>query len=1103
MSQYVIVSGVGIPNNGIMFPSGTIPYTDPGSQLCALLASVNASFGFNLEPHKFSTEWIPKGDPCSFHGASGQLPNIGTRLEFYVGDFLVRGLVSHADYISSDAGTIINLNIEDERKYLRRVKVHTEDLGENAPSGVVSIARAYRVINGLLDVFGDPSDPLIREYDRITQYGGTYSQFLQAIDLHFNEGRISIPVTDLPTLAQIEQNVGGSADFIRFQFSMTTLDEAISKVLADFGYDWYFGLDSYKIHLINKKYPFDISEADILNIVSTFGSLSGLNETKQTSFGHDVVPDPTRLRIIGGHQEGVINSALLSPIDGLDTSAIDGNVTFTKVWDKLSVGFYDANGFYRTYVPSDTELQIALAGIEQWTYFKKYQTILPSVAGTPGFGLASDAGFIAGQHPTFQSRLDPMMPFSAAGTGSAQSGIRIISNRRDEEHNWVIEFYNRVRDHAARHYGRSYIAEGILYNQASGLYRLVDSAWANVDNQVQGYPLSASGVIQASGVFIDDYEINRRLGPISPFVTDDFKVTAHCILPANTVYGPQGDDVPASFGNWTEDAPPFNPTGDGRHYIPVELKVVGQRVINPRSDDLYSFESFPEGTLWCQLPNIAGLKTNLTSNGTLSNLATLITTRNKISASGITDIIDPSIVLTPFDTLTTVAIPVEARSRYGQAYPSQWVIGNFHYERDEDIEIDDQYVPWAFSPEGNQNSLQLLNDAAIRRIAGAIVPRSSSRYADFTQVGLPRISFDAFANQSIGPSGLFGEISHGVNELNISFGEDGFTTRYKIQSYFPKFGQDAPLGERRRGILNGILNPIDYTSFALQRRGGVASSNPFLPGEEIPTPIFFDQEQRAVVVTITDVNNVYELGDPPTLDEERYFGLDSQLYEKPPRVSSSNPDFTEGAICIDGFLNIGDKAVYHTDSFELPNGHLIFRYFTQGRPFSNSTIVEVRQANGSNYDVTIVDPTASANGIERAIANVPVLNGTVSIGDKTTLAAQGDCVVKPGFASDGVFLNPTANAGAGVIPAQIISLENMGSTYATAVVQVLNSSGIVEPTGDMYSGVVPIPYRQYSVIGDIGFLAPSVQVPIAGNPSSVSGVNFFFQVKQTFTRFTS
>lgn len=1118
VSNGIVVSGVGVPLNGIEWPSGLFSSSQPGSQLCGFLASVNATFGFNITPHSFQTEWVPCGTADSFHGASGQLPDIGHFFELYIGEFYFRGKIVHADYTTSTGGTIVSVTVEDDRRKLRSVKIHTEDLGEDAPSGVVSIARGYRKSNGLIDVNGDPNDPNIKEYRRILQFGGTYSQMISAIDYHFNEGKCSIPISILPTVEQLEKNIGGSIDSIRFQFNLNTLDESLSRVLLDTGYDWYWNMDAQRVNLINKKTPFDIQESDILDLVSQFGSVSGLNETKQLSFGQDVVPDPTRFRVLGGHQEGFINSHLLSPIDGLDTFGLDGyvtkvqkntdlNIVFTPAWEKLSVGFFDADGFYRTYIPHEKELQLSLAGIEQWTYFKIYQTHL-STNNPPGYGLTSDAGSIAAQDSTFQSRLDPLMPLAGLATGAAESGIRVINNRRDEAQNWVLSFYGRVRDHAARHYGRSYIAEGLMFNQASGVFNLVDAAWANVENQVEGYALSSSGVVTvggSSGIFIEDYEISRELGPISPFVTDDFRVRAYCRLPAGTLYGPQGDDNPASFGNWTEDAKPFNPTGNGDHYIPVELSIVGNRVINPRSDDLYSFEAYPEGTLWCQLPINAGPSGGLVSDTIINNLETLLNTKNKLTGSGLLDIINPAQVLNVYSALSGVAIPVQARPRYGQAYPSQWVLGDYHYEREEDVQLDDQFVPWAFSPEGNFNSLQIMTDHAIRRAEGKIVPKSSSRYADFQQVGLPLLSFDAFAAQNIGPSGLYGEISHGVSEANISFGLEGFITRYKIQSYFPKFGREAPLGERVRAQLNGILNPIDFTDLALLNPNPGAPTNPLLPDDPFLPPLFFDGEQRSVRVTITSINNIFTLSSiAGTETDERYRGVDVNGYTKPNAAGgSTNKDFSEGAICIDGFLNIGDEAMYHTDNFQLPGGNIVLRYFTQGRPFGNGTIVTVARVNGSDptkYDVTISDPTTLATiGEERAIFAVDVLNGTVQINDRTTLAAQGDAPISPGASNGTIFLTGTTSSAAGVTPVEITAVTNQGIITARATCRAIDNNGTVVTSGTLYTDVVPIPFPQFAASGDRGFLA-NATVP-SGTQGGTANVNFIQIVKPAFFRY--
>ena len=1113
----IIVSGVAAPIDAIAWPSGQFTTGSPGSNLCAFLSSMNATFGFNLTPHNFQLEFIPCGITM-FHGASGQLPSIGSPLELYIGDFFFKGGITHADYTNSPAGTVVNVTVEDHRRTLRKVKLHTEDLGVNIPSGVVSIARVYRVLNGLKTIEGDPSDPLIKEYLRILQYGGTYAQIRDAIDYTYNEGKSFISSTILPTVEQLERNIGGDIEAIRFQFNFTPLDEGITRILGDAGYDWYWAMDASQVNLINRKDTFEVTESQILDLVSQFGSVSGLNETKQTGFGQDLVSDPTRFRVLGGHQEGFINSHLLSPIDGIDTFGIDGivnkttknpniQVVFTSAWDRLSVGFYDAGGFYRTYKPTNKELQLVLAGIESWTYFKKYQTNAVD-DDPPGFGLPADAGSQAAQDDSFQSRLDPLMPLAGLATGDGISGIRIISNRRDTDHNWVISFYNRIHDHAARHFGRSYIAEDVIFNNASGLFRVTDASWANVENQVQGYALSPSGSLATSGIFIEDYEINRELGPISPFVTSDFKVIAHCKLPADTIYGGRGEDVPASFGNWTEDAPPFNPDGDGSHYIPVSITTVGQRIQNPRSDDLYAFETFPEGTLWCQLPIIAGPSGGLIEDSIISQLATLVTTKNKIAGSGLIDLINPSIILNPYLELSGVAIPIESRLRYGQSYPSQFFVGSLHYERDEDIQLDDQFVPWTYSPEGSQTTLQIMTDRAARRALGKIVNSSTSRYADFQQVGLPLLTFDAFAMQGLDSQNLYGSISHGVNELNINFGLDGFATRYKIQSYFPKFGREAPLGEAIRAQLNGILNPIDFTELKLLNAPPIAPEDSILPGAPFLPQLPFDEEQRAVKVRIIGVTNVFTLDSSISdIEDERYRGIDQHRYLKPPHsFASSNLDFSEGAICIDGFLNIDDEALYHTDTFELPGSVIIQRYFTQGRAFGQSTIVQIERLNADDptkYDVTIVDPTAlDTYGIERAIFGVEVLNGSVNIGEKTTLSVQGDAPVKPGLNEGTIFINGTST-GAGVTPVEIISVSSRGTINAKAVCRLINldSNGtIITPTsGTLFNNVLPIPFPQFATSGDRGFMT-SYTIPSGGFGKEAS-VQLIEIVKPAFWNF--
>jgi hypothetical protein len=224
---------------------------------------------------------------------------------------------------------------------------------------------------------------------------------------------------------------------------------------------------------------------------------------------------------------------------------------------------------------------------------------------------------------------------------------------------------------------------------------------------------------------------------------------------------------------------------------------------------------------------------------------------------------------------------------------------------------------------------------------------------------------------------------------------------------------------------------------------------------------------------------------------------------KPHPAGGSNKDFTEGAICVDGFLNIGDEALYHVDNFELDNGNTVLRYFTQGRPFGNGTIVEVARAGATagSFDVTIVDPTAAGNGITRAIFDIAPLNGTVEIGDKTTLAVQGDAAVKPGLGDGGIFLNPAAAAaGAGVTPVEIIVVSGQGTPSAIAVAKPLDSVGNVITSGTTFGDCIVLPFPQFAASGDKGYLATvDAQIQSAGNVTK--SVNFIQISRPAFLRY--
>lgn len=1089
--------GLGDCDPIISFPSGLIESNQSGSDLQAVLGSLSASFGYNTTPHQFNTVWIPSRKFECLHGASGNLPIAGSVIGFNIGDFLVSGQITHADYTATgNQGTIVKIDIEDTRNCLNKIKIHTEDLSYNpGESGIISVARGYRVKRGLRDINGQVDDDLFFEYRNILENGCTYPQILEAIQLAVDQGEIDFDISTLPTTQQLEANIGGDASALRFQFVMTPLTEAITAVCSDSAYDWYWSMSNNAVQLVNRKTTFELDEQSLLDVIANVGG-SGLNAVKSLSYGGDLIDEPRRFRLLGAKQEGFLNSELLSPIDGIDTAS--SGVIFYPAWRNLTLSFYDAGGILRSYTPSDTELKMALNGIETWTYFKIYQTT-PSnpVTGPSGFGLPIDAGSIAAQHPDFQSRLDPRQPLAGAIADNEEGSFRLIDSRRDEGTNWVLDFYNRVEDHASRHFGRSYVASGLLVSSASGKFNLVDSAWANVENQIEGQSLSING---SSGLFIPNYEINRTLGPVSPFKTVDDKVRAYCKLPSGTQYGPEGLDSPASFGAWTEDSPSFNPNGDGSHYIPIQLSEVGQEAIDPRGGLDVMFESYEEGTILCQLPTIAS--SGLSQDFVLGNLVTLIENALASKSSGLLDVIDLSLLVNPYEALSGVAIPVQAPIRYGMSFPNEWVSGELQYGCDsERVDVDDSFAPWNFPPQGTRNSLDLLQDRAFRKIQGTVIDAKTSQFANVDIVGLPQVSFDGFANQTPNSDGLYGTRSHGVTNLNFSFGGEGFSTTYRIASYFSDFGREAPLGRRNRSILNGIINPINYTEFRLGDNltppRNQARPNP-LPGPSNPTSA---NRVSRTKVTITDVNNALTVtATPDPFTQERYRGRSARGVINPPiNQFTTVLDFLQGAVCVDGFLNIGDEAIYVVeDILTTRNGsptRETERYFQGGRPFGNGTIVNIAGAGSTSGTFTLV---IEGTNPQRRLIDVPVLNGTINIGDRSTIVAEGGSAQRvlgrfgSSLGASGIYVNGVSTS---VRPCEITAVSNIGQTNARVTVKILDVNA--QPNGDTFTDVIPIPFAQFVQVGDQG-LYSKVQSPSGAVEVSQE---FFYSNRENFIAF--
>ena len=391
-----------------------------------------------------------------------------------------------------------------------------------------------------------------------------------------------------------------------------------------------------------------------------------------------------------------------------------------------------------------------------------------------------------------------------------------------------------------------------------------------------------------------------------------------------------------------------------------------------------------------------------------------------------------------------------------------------------------------------------------------IAPAANSQFSQIEIVGLPTISFDSFSNNAPNASGVIGLRNHGITDVNFTLNANGIRTNYRIASFFAEFGKEAPLGERQRAILNGIITPIDFDL------ASPLAPTPRIRPRPTPPPIIGAPRGKGETIrraTITEDNFALTFSNTPAAGtQERYRGETQQDYTVPAKIPGSiDPDFISavgqgGAICVDGFLNLGDEALYHVNEFKLPGGRReIQRYWTGGRPFANGTVVFVSGVGSSSsvFSVAIegTDPL-------RRLVDVPLLNGAVNVGERTTLVTRAGgtnpFLSRPGssLVVDGVFLNPGGNSS---VPVQVVSVVNVGTSGALVSVQPLTDNGDVNTAATITGSVVPLPHPEFVIVGDKGqfvssaVLATSPTTPGTGEQTVGS---FFMSNRQNFIKFS-
>ncbi len=906
-SKYISVSGIPtFEQNKIIFPSGEF-----GIVVSAYLSAMNASFGFNITPHKFDLEYIPEN--FNFR----QLPVIGTEVSFTIGQhFFIRGSIIHSDYNKSSKGKILSISIEDDRLDLNQIVLDTYGVfgAMDAPStGVVDIRYWYLQKYALTRAKG--RSIITKDLFMMDQHGASYRQIYEAIKYFEQErGTISNILSKIPVPEIIETQLPYDPEAYRWKIKGEPLLNALSKILNDISLDFYWNMKESKINVINKKFNINIDE-DAIPVANDPAEVTSIR------YGSDRGDEPTVVKIFGAQMEGVLcrndsplkgvqnNTTLLGNPNGAygiasgvyDLGIGPNDMKWIPAWRDVIIRYYGPGGGLQEDKITDRNCILALKGIEYWAAENNIENRITVST------FETETGNTVKQSITSDTNRPGMIP-----------------NRYIPENSWVIEWYNRVRNFASNYFGRAYkLDPACALYQRLDEFEAISEAWCNLEN------------LSRDGTFQDDYKIQGKYNALAPFWNmESNKIKAFAILPTNTKWGEDGKGTPTQFDNWNE-------CGYGQ-FVPIE--------VHQWTNSHYKFEESyvkniysDEKGLMIKLPNICWSQINkqdtgLLSNPFLQNVHTLSQgrTRNDFpSPINVGEVYDSSSYPLSIGSKFVIALPVRVKRRYGYAWPSVWSSGT---GTKMEVQIQDDLAPWNYEPRGNSNSINLLNNEARSQLSARVVSREYVTFAEASKIGLPIISFDNFANQNLSENG-YGIVNHGITSLSLSKSMDWWQTKYSIKSHFPQFIKARPTYQppledfffavhRIQTEVQKLLNPV------LPFAAPLLFDKKTEPGSESFQDMMLDKFDKLVTISTvgdSDPSNPYYAGyDDHSILWPR--GMDS-VYN-----SSSYMNRYRTAYCTDGYLQVGMTAVYHYE--DLPDGTFV-HYFTGGFPLNAGRIVEI------------------------------------------------------------------------------------------------------------------------------------------------------------------
>lgn len=1047
-NPYIEVSGLPTFADEIRWPFGSGVDVDGNvgfdQDLDARLADMNAQFGFNQQPHRFTMTWIPV---CyDFEGTS--LPAIGGEVDFNIGTFRVRGRIVHADKQKSTQGLKVTISVEDFRRDLNRVVIDTYglyDVQEEPDVNVVDVHHWF-----LTEQNGQDNPRALR---MLREHGATYRQIYNSVI-----SQNAFISNQIPSPDDLEKNLGDISTY-RFSFRTTPLLDALVKIFSDASFDLYWNMGADKINIVNRKDQIDIS----LDDVPFREANPAAPTTISLKFGNDEPERPTAVQVLGDRMEGVIsNGGRLSTNAGTYDSTVALNLNpagarFVPGWRNASIFYFGEDGTLLEDSPSDAELTAALKGIEFWAEKK---------VSSPTQHIDSRITETA-IDPNTGQQVPIVSPVSASGAG-------LIQNRGQEGRSWIIEWYNKVRNFAQNHYTRTYVLDSssTLFSQLDR-FDVLDAAWCGLENQVAG------------GAYNQGYKIDPQFRWLAPFWDEEQnKLRAWAVIQKTAaqggskapLWGQDGKGVPTQFEQWNEE--------QSYVYVPIEVKKWVRASSKFDSDFVLEAEKSPKGML-IRFPNT--MWRTFEEEPTLTKLPKVGYLRRRFTQETPNDAtIDPATEGRHYDEFSTgINIPVKVYERYGNTKPAEWTAGfgldNVSIKRIKtEVLQKDELAPWNFEPHDDKSSVTLLDQEGQAVATGRVVNRSQATFIESTKVGLPEITFDEYANPD-------GEVQHGVTSISVTKNVSSYwQSRYSAKTHFPQPVKSKP-------VPNEVMEDFRFALHRINER----FNRPRTP-DPIQPPEIFDpktedefgsyiqkptKEAFKIPVIITTLLNVTDTGGNPDV---AYAGEDKNSVVWPVTErqgikssisSTSKLGLNRYAFAIDGFLQKGMQATYN---YEDQDDGSFVHYFTGGvqlrearmvtalgSPFQDSngdfridveieedTIeVQIPNSDPAEFRTETLEPITVYNVLFSDQNNV---DNTLQEGDRILMSGAGQengNVVKPqydgnmysldagaGRAKDKLFILTSGRAGAGALFATVLAKPNT-STGRGGEIQTVSQLG--------------------------------------------------------------